>query len=87
MKLLLDNQLSGMERYLKTKGYEVTTSADLGYSREADEDYIKYAKENDMIFIMEDNDAAKIAKFLQVEYIHLDIALKSQAVIEELKKR
>ncbi len=87
MKILLDHQLIGMNRLLKASDYEVTTSTDLGYSRNADEDYIKYAREHDMIFVTEDKAAAKIACFLGVELIHLDIAMKTKAVLEDLKAR
>ena len=76
-----------MNRLLEASGYDVTTSLDLGYSRNADEEYIKYAKDHGMIFVTEDNNAAKIARFIDVDYIHLDITMKTRAVIDELKTR
>lgn len=87
MKVLLDHHLIGMERLLTASGHQVTTSTDLEYAKNADEDYIKYAKEHDMIFVTEDGKAAKIAQFLGVEHIHLDINMKTKAVLDELEKR
>lgn len=87
MKILLDHYFIRMERLLTDSCHQVTTSTDLNYSENADEDYIKYAKEHDMIFVTEDGKAAKIAQFLGVEHIHLDINMKTRAVLDELEKR
>jgi len=87
MKILLDNQLNGMDRFLRIQGYDVTTAFDLGYTEKTDEDVIKYAKQNNMTLVTEDNKAADLAGTLNVSVIHLDMKMKSKAVIEELKKR
>jgi predicted nuclease of predicted toxin-antitoxin system len=87
MKILIDNQLNGMDRFLRSLDFDVTTAYDLGFTEKTDEDLIKYAKTHDMIFVTEDNKAAKLAKLHQIEHIHLDLLLKSQAVATELTKR
>ena len=86
MKILLDNQLNGMDRFLQIQGYDVTTAYDLGYTEKTDEEVIKYAKQHNMILVTEDNIAAKLAKLYDVEIVHLDMLMKSKAVEEELKK-
>ena len=87
MKILLDNQLNGMDRNLRMQGYDVTTAFELGYTQKTDEDVIRYAKEHQMILVTEDNKAAKLAVAFQVDVIHLDINMKSKAVENELKER
>ena len=86
MKILLDNQLNGMDRLLRIQGYDVTTAYELGYTQKTDEEVIKYAKEHDMILVTEDNKAADLAEILGVPIIHLSIKMKSKAVENELKK-
>lgn len=87
MKILLDNQLNGMDRYLRIQGYDVVTAYDLGYTQKTDEEVIKYAKEHNIVLVTEDNKAADLADTLDVPVIHLDMKMKSKAVAEELKKR
>jgi len=87
MKILLDNQLNGMDRFLRIQGYDVTTACELGYTQKTDEEVIKYAKEHSMIFITEDNKAADLAEIHNVKIIHLDMKMKAIAVSNELKKR
>ncbi len=86
MKILIDNQLNGMDRFLRIQGYDVTTAYDLGFTEKTDEEVIKHAKQNNMILVTEDNTAAKLAESLDVQTIHLDMKMKSKAVAEELKK-
>lgn len=87
MKILLDNQLNGMDRFLRIQGYDVTTAYELGYTEKTDEEVIKYAKEHSMILITEDNKAADLAEIHNVKIIHLDMKMKAIAVSNELKKR
>jgi predicted nuclease of predicted toxin-antitoxin system len=86
MKILLDNQLNGMDRFLKIQGYDVVTAYDLGFTQKTDEEVIKYAKEHNMILVTEDNKAADLAKIIDIHIIHLDMKMKSKAVEEALKK-
>jgi len=87
MKILIDNQLNGMDRFLRIQGYEVTTAYELGYTEKTDEEVIKHAKEHNMILITEDNKAADLAELYNVAVIHLNMKMKSKAVTEELKER
>ena len=87
MEILIDNQLNGMDRFLRIQGYDVTTAYELGYTEKTDEEVIKHAKEHNMILITEDNKAANLAEILEVPVIHLDMKMKSIAAEEELIKR
>ncbi|MHA1972892.1 MAG: DUF5615 family PIN-like protein [Candidatus Hodarchaeales archaeon] len=87
MRILLDNQLNGMKRYLSVKGFDVTTAFELGYSEKTDEDVIQYAKDHDMILVTEDNTAADLADVMDVDCVHLSMNMKSRIVTAELKKK
>lgn len=87
MKILLDNQLNGMDRYLRIQDYDVVTAYELGFTEKTDEEVIKHAKKHNMILVTEDNKAANLAETLDVRVIHLDMKMKAKAVAEELKKR
>jgi predicted nuclease of predicted toxin-antitoxin system len=87
MEVLLDNQLNGMDRFLRIQGYNVTTAFEVGYTKKTDEEVIKYAKKHNMVLITEDNKAAKLAELLHDDIIHLDMKMKSIIVVDELRKK
>ncbi len=87
MQLLLDNQLNGMDRFLKILGFDVKTAFELGFTEETDETVIKYAKEHNMVLVTEDNKAAKLAELLEVKIIHLDMKMKASVIADEIRKR
>jgi predicted nuclease of predicted toxin-antitoxin system len=87
MQILLDNQLNGMDRFLKILGFEVITAFELGFTKETDETVIQYAKKHDMVLVTEDNKAAKLSELLEVETIHLDMKMKANVVADEIRKR
>lgn len=76
-----------MDLFLRNLGYDVTTAYDVGYTQKTDEEVIRYAKENSMILVTEDNKAAKLAELLEVKTIHLDMKMKAIAVSTKLRKK
>ena len=58
VKILIDEQLSGCGLLLRTIGYDVVLSNELGLQR--DEELIEYAVKNDMLMVTEDNGMATV---------------------------
>jgi len=85
MEVLVDEQLEGMVPLLRSAGYTVI-SVKRDYPGEEDEKLVLIAKEKGYVFVTEDIRAADAAKFHDVKYIQIDLALKTKAVKNELDK-
>lgn len=84
MKLLIDEQLLGCGLLLKTIGYDIVLTTEIGLQK--DEDIVEYAIKNGLFVITEDNGMATLCKFRNVPCLHLDVLLKAKVIVEELKK-
>jgi len=86
MKVLLDKMYNGMAETLRSFGHEVllvSTQSSLSEDREL----VIRAKEEDLVFVTNDNGAARIAYAQGIKVIHVDMALLGRIVNEELTKR
>ena len=86
MKVLLDKMYNGMAESLRSFGHEVQLVATQG-SLSEDRELVIRAKEEDLVFVTNDNGAARIANAQGIKVIHLDMAVLSRVVNEELSKR
>ena len=86
MKVLLDKMLNGMAESLRSFEHEVQLVSTKSSISEDREQVIK-AKEENLVFVTMDNGAARIANAQGIKVIHLDMAMLSKLVNEELRKR
>jgi predicted nuclease of predicted toxin-antitoxin system len=84
MKLLIDEQLLGCGLLLKTIGYDIILTTETGFQK--DEDIVNYAIKNGLFIVTEDNGMATLCKFRNVPCLHIDVSLKANLIVEELKK-
>ena len=85
MKLLIDEQLLGCGLLLRSIGYDVALANETGLQK--DEDLVEYAIEKGLFVITEDNGMATLCKFRNVPHLHLDVSMKANVIVEELKNK
>ena len=70
---------------MKRLGHEVVTAFDIGLSNAPDHEIVDYAKDNELLFVTENNDAAQHARLGGCRYLHLDMVVKAKAVDREIR--
>ncbi|MCX6653699.1 MAG: DUF5615 family PIN-like protein [Candidatus Bathyarchaeota archaeon] len=83
MRVLVDEHLNGMELLLRSAGLDCI-SVKKDYQEMDDEKLVAKAKQNNLVFVTEDVDAAEIARFYQAALIQM--VLKAKAVVSEINK-
>ena len=68
MKILLDENITGLDKYLELLGREVITIEKLNMKGATDQEVVKYASENNLLTITKDNNLAKLAKLKDVPW-------------------
>lgn len=84
--LMLDEQISDYKKYLEGFDWVVKTVEDIGKKGAPDIEIIKYAKENNLLFISRNEDAILRAETLDVPYLWVSSALIVKAINQQLKK-
>ena len=84
MKLLIDEQLIGCGILLRSIGYPLVLANETGIQK--DEDLVEYAIQKGLFIVTEDNGMAILCKFRNVPHLHIDVAMKAQMIVDELKK-
>jgi predicted nuclease of predicted toxin-antitoxin system len=86
MKILLDEQLSGLQEYLQSLGYYVTTVHQENMIGAPDYKIVTYAKENNLILVTQDNKQAQIAELQQVKKVWISFSKIAEITHRELQK-
>ncbi len=69
MKLLLDEMYAGLKEYFEILGWDVVTVQDAGLQGAQDRDIVKYAKDNDLLLVTQDQKPADLADLTGVKYV------------------
>ena len=88
MKILVDENLDGMDERLKTHGYDAFSVRKLQKTGEklgSDYSIINYAKKNDMIIVTKDTEFRKASEENDFPLILLDDEEILKVIIEKLK--
>jgi predicted nuclease of predicted toxin-antitoxin system len=75
--LMLDEQISDYKKYLEGFDWVVKTVEDIGKKGAPDIEIIRYAKENNLLFISRNEDAILRAETLDVPYLWVSRARAS----------
>jgi len=84
MKVFLDEQLTGLSKYLKSLGWDVKTVNSENMIRAKDTELVKYSKENGYVFVTKDDDASKLARLHKVPFVYLSFPKLAQIAHQEL---
>ncbi len=89
MKILVDENLDGMDERLKEQGYDAYSVRKLrmeGKKLASDPSVIRYAQENDMIIVTKDTEFRKASEENDFPLILLDDEEILKVIVEKLKK-
>jgi len=89
MKILVDENLDGMDERLKEKGYDAYSVRKLqlaGKTLGSDYSIINYARENNMIIVTKDTEFRKASEENDFPLILLDDEEIFKVIVEKLKK-
>lgn len=89
LKILVDENLDGMDEKLKEKGYEAYSVRKLlieGKKLGSDYSIINYARENNMIIVTKDTEFRKASEENKFPLILLDDEEILKVIVEKLKK-
>jgi len=89
MKILVDENLDGMDERLKDLGYDAYSVRKLqigGKKLGSDYSIINYARENDMIIVTKDTEFRKASEENNFPLILLDDEEILKVIVEKLKK-
>jgi predicted nuclease of predicted toxin-antitoxin system len=85
MKVLLDEDLVGMEEHLLSYGFHVTSVVREKMSGAKDFEVVLHAKKNDYVLITRDEKPAGIAKLHGVRCIWLSFSKLAEIAVKELQ--
>ncbi len=89
MKILVDENLDGMDERLKEQGFDAYSVRKLrmaGKKLASDPSVIRYAQENDMIIVTKDTEFRKASEENNFPLILLDEEEILKVIVEKLKK-
>ena len=86
MKILLDEQLAGLDVFLQSLGYDVTTVQDEKMMGAQDYQIVTFAKENNLILVTQDSKLAQIAELQQLKNVWLNFSKLAEITHRELQK-
>ncbi len=75
MKLLLDEMYAGLKEYFESLGWDVLTVHDVGLQGAKDKDIVKYAKNNNLLLVTQDQKPADLAGLTGVKYVLISNAM------------
>ncbi len=75
LKLLLDEMYAGLKEYFESLGWDVLTVHDVGLQGAKDKDIVKYAKNNNLLLVTQDQKPADLAGLTGVKYVLISNAM------------
>jgi len=87
LKLLLDEMYAGLKEYFEMLGWKVLTVQEVGLQGAKDKDIVKYAKDNNLLLVTQDQKPAELADLLGVKYVLISNALIAKIADEKIKEK
>ena len=87
MKLLLDEMYAGLKEYFETLGWEVLTAQEVGLNGAKDKDIVKYANNNDLLLVTQDQKSADLAELTGVKYVLISNALITRIADARIREK
>ena len=87
MKLLLDEMYAGLKEYFETLGWEVLTAQEVGLNGAKDKDIVKYANNNDLLLVTQDQKSADLAELTGVKYVLISNALITKIADARIREK
>ncbi len=87
MKLLLDEMYSGLREYFETLGWDVMTVHDAGLEGAKDKDIVKYAGNNNLLLVTQDQKPAELADLLGVKYVLISNAMIARIADSKIREK
>lgn len=84
MKIFLDEQVTGLSDFMISLGWDVRTIHTENLRSAKDITVVKHAKENDYVFITQDEKASQLAELHKVPCVHVSLAKIAEITHQEL---
>ena len=82
MKLLLDEMYAGLKEYFEILGWNGLSVQDAGLQGTKDKEIVEYAKNNNLLLIIQDQRPEDLADLVVVKYV-----LISNAIIAKIREK
>jgi len=87
LKLLLDEMYVGLKEYFETLGWDVLTVQDAGLQGAKDKDIVKYAKNDNLLLVTQDQKPADLANLTGVKYVLISNAMIAKIADAEIREK
>ena len=84
MIVFLDEQLTGLSKFLESLGWDVKTVNSEEMRGAKDQELVKYSKEKGYVFVTRDDDASKLAELHDVPFVYLSFSKLAKIAHREL---
>lgn len=87
MKLLLDEMYAGLKEYFEILGWDVLTAQGAGLQGAKDKGIVKYAKNNNLLLVTQDQKSADLADLMGVKYVLISNTLISKIADAKIREK
>jgi len=78
---------AGLKEYFETLGWEVLTAQEVGLNGAKDKDIVKYANNNDLLLVTQDQKSADLAELTGVKYVLISNALITRIADARIREK
>jgi predicted nuclease of predicted toxin-antitoxin system len=87
LKLLLDEMYAGLKEYFEILGWEVKTVQEAGLQGAKDKDVVKYALNNNLLLVTQDQKPAEMAQLKGAKYVLISNAIIAKKADEKIREK
>ena len=87
LKLLLDEMYAGLKEYFEILGWAVMTVQDAGLQGAKDKAIVEYAKNNNLLFVTQDQKPAELADLKGVKYVLISNAMIAKIADAKIREK
>lgn len=87
IRLLLDEMYTGFKEYLEVLGWEAVTVEEVGLKGAPDSKIVKYAEENNLLLVTEDQKLADLADISDVPYVLVSKRLIAKMIDSKIREK
>jgi predicted nuclease of predicted toxin-antitoxin system len=87
LKLLLDEMYAGLKEYFEILGWNVLTAQGAGLQGAKDKGIVKYAKNNNLLLVTQDQKPADLADLMGVKYVLISNTLISKIADAKIREK
>jgi len=87
LKLLLDEMYAGLKEYFEILGWNVLTVQDAELQGAKDKDIIKYAKNNNLLLVTQDQKPAELADLTGVKHVLISNAMIAKIADAKIREK